>query len=193
MAGTAVLYRGKNKTQIVKEAFAKYGPDATEEQVNAHFKEYGLKRCEKSMYYTAKGDARRAAGKPTKVKNGSPPDTPAPPVKKQSATAAVREILKTKGLKTETKDVLAALQAKGISCHPKIVYDVRTELRTGKKKKKGGGDVLLGQLKEVRRLTDGKPERFTTLKETVALAGKIGIPRLREIIGVVEELQFMGK
>jgi len=61
--GAPKLFKGKQKSEIAAEAFAKLGADATQEQVNRYFqRHYGLDRCEQSMYYNAK---RMAQGQPS--------------------------------------------------------------------------------------------------------------------------------
>ena len=65
MPVSAPRFRGKLKREIADEAFEKHGPEATIQQVDAHFKRYGLPYCERSMYWAAR---RRAEGKPGPVR-----------------------------------------------------------------------------------------------------------------------------
>jgi hypothetical protein len=57
---SAPRFEGKLKREIAIEAFKKYGPGATIQQVDAYFQKYGLQNCERSMFSAAK---RMAEGK----------------------------------------------------------------------------------------------------------------------------------
>jgi hypothetical protein len=56
-------FNGKFKGEIVKEAFERLGPNATQKQVDQYFvKEYGVPGgCDRSMFYTARAEAKRNA------------------------------------------------------------------------------------------------------------------------------------
>ena len=55
MAGFAVRYKGKLKSEIANLAFLEWGEDATREQVDRVFRSHGIKEgCNHSMYYVAK-------------------------------------------------------------------------------------------------------------------------------------------
>ncbi len=74
MKNSAPLFKGKLKREIADEAFAKLGIKATIQQVDAHFRKYGLPHCERSMYWAAR---RRAEGKPVPVRKRHPLHNPA--------------------------------------------------------------------------------------------------------------------
>lgn len=68
MPGTPPQYQGKYKSDIVKDGFEKFGPDADYKTVNKYLRSFGVnKPLEKSMYYRFKGEAKRAAGQKTRV------------------------------------------------------------------------------------------------------------------------------
>lgn len=48
---SAERFKGKLKREIANEAFKKFGPEATIQQVDKHFQKYGLPHCERSMYH----------------------------------------------------------------------------------------------------------------------------------------------
>jgi hypothetical protein len=61
MSNSAPRFKGKNKKEIAAEAFSNFGKKATVQQVDEHFRKYGLPHCERSMYMTAR---REAEGRP---------------------------------------------------------------------------------------------------------------------------------
>lgn len=61
MPNSAPRFKDKTKREIADEAFAKYGKEATRQQLDEHFRTYKLPYCERSMYTAAK---RRANGRP---------------------------------------------------------------------------------------------------------------------------------
>lgn len=82
MPGKAPVYypvnnpntQGKTKMEIADEAFAKLGPLATKKQVDDYFrKQYNLSKCEISMYWTARGAAKRKAGLPAMTRDDKLP------------------------------------------------------------------------------------------------------------------------
>ena len=59
---TIPLYDGKTKREIAEEAFKILGSEASRPQVNRYFRDnYGIPSCETSMYYSARGVAKRQA------------------------------------------------------------------------------------------------------------------------------------
>jgi hypothetical protein len=120
--GKPQLYNGKTRTQITLEGFERYGPEATIDQINRVFKEYGAHKCEQSMYYTVKGQVKRSLGLQTGVKLKSPEGI--------NKTETLRELYRQHGTNVsyDKMQQIAAQKFPVLSFHGKLFYDARKDV-----------------------------------------------------------------